>query len=80
MLTPFNISLATDDLSVRFLQLVLPKQGYYIAAVKLAKRRGFKPNIFAATIEELWAAIENADRDGFEAYHACASFKEPHEK
>lgn len=78
MLTPFNNPQVAHDLSVTFLRLILPEQGYYIAAIKLVKRKGFKPSIFASTIEELWAAIENADRDGYETYHACASFREPH--
>ena len=78
MLTPFNNPRGADDLSIRFLRLILPEQGYYIAAIKLAKRRGFKSSIFASTIEELWTSIENADREEYEAYHACASFREPH--
>jgi hypothetical protein len=65
-----------DNVSVRFLKLILPEQGFYIAAIKNPKAKGFKPSIFAATIEELWAVIESADRDGYETYHACASFKE----
>lgn len=78
MLTPFNNPAIAEDVSVKFLRLILPEEGYCVAAVKLAKSKGFKPTIFASTIEELWNTIENADRDGFEAYHACASFKEPH--
>jgi hypothetical protein len=65
-----------SDLPVKFLRLILPDRGHYIAAVKLAKGKGFKPNSFASSIEELWNMIENADRDGHEVYHACASFKE----
>jgi hypothetical protein len=66
-----------DNVSVRFLKLVLPEQGYYIAAVKRpGGKGGFKPSIFATSVEELWSAIEEHDRNGWETYHACASFKE----
>jgi hypothetical protein len=69
-------SLVTDDLSVRFLRLILPEQGHYIAAIRRAAG-GFKQE-FVQTIEELWTILKTADRDGYEAYHACASFKEPY--
>src|SRR5713101_1825513 len=65
-----------ESISVTFLKKILPKQGYYIAAIKRAKTKGGFRHSFASTIEELWAIIENADRDGLETYHACASFKE----
>jgi hypothetical protein len=65
-----------DDISVRFLKLILPERGPYIAAIRNPRNRGFKPNEFAYTIEDLWTVIENADRDGCETYHACAAFKE----
>jgi Virulence-associated protein E len=66
-----------ENISVRFLKLILPERGYYIAAVKRpGGKGGFKPSIFAASIEELWSAIEEHDRNGWETYHACASFKE----
>src|SRR6516162_1674249 len=67
----------TDDIPVRFLKLILPEQGYFVAAINNPKAKEFKPSNFAETIEELWSVIENADRDGYEAYHACACFKEP---
>jgi predicted P-loop ATPase len=63
-----------DDPLVRFLELILPGRGYYIAAVKLKK--GFQHH-FAATIEELCQIIEEKDRDGYEVYFACSSFKQP---
>jgi hypothetical protein len=63
--------------AIRFLQLILPEQGHYIAAIKNAKSKGFKPSTFASTIEDLWSIIEEHDRDGFETYHACASYREP---
>jgi len=66
-----------DNISVRFLKLLLPEQGYYIAAVKRpGGKGGFKPSIFAASVEELWSQIEEHDRNGWETYHACSSFKE----
>jgi hypothetical protein len=66
----------SDDISVKFLKLILPEQGFFIAAIKNPRGRGFKPSIFASTIGELWTIIENADRDGDQNYFACASFKE----
>jgi hypothetical protein len=65
-----------DDISVRFLKLILPERGPYIAAIRSPRNRGFKPNEFTHTLEDLWTVIENADRDGYETYHACAAFKE----
>ena len=65
-----------DDISVSFLKLILPEQGYYIAAIKRLGAKGFKPSVFASTVEDLWTIIESADRDGYETYHACAAFKE----
>jgi hypothetical protein len=73
MLTP--LSSPPVEIAIRFFGLILPDQGYYIAAIRRAT--GFK-NEFASTLEELWAIIENADLEGHAAYHACASFKEPH--
>jgi predicted P-loop ATPase len=67
----------TDDIPVRFLKLILPEQGCFVAAIKNPKAKGFKPSIFVETIEELWSVIQEADRDGYEAYQACACFKEP---
>ena len=75
MLTPFNNPQIAHDLSVTFLRLILPEQGYYIAAIKLVKRKGFRPSIFASTIDELWAAIENADRDGYENLSCVREFQ-----
>src|SRR6476661_1357889 len=65
-----------DNISIRFLKLILPEQGYYIAAVKRVGSKGFRSSIFVGTIEELLDVIETYDRDGYEAYHACASFRE----
>jgi hypothetical protein len=65
-----------DDISLRFLNSILPEQGPYIAAIRNPRNRGFKPNEFASTIDDLWTIIENADRDGCESYHALAAFKE----
>jgi hypothetical protein len=77
MPTPFRTSFSADEIALKFLRLILPGAGHYVAAIKL-KNGGFKPTEFFLTIEDLWAAIKNADRDGYEVYHACASFKEPH--
>jgi len=65
-----------DNISVRFLKLVLPEQGYYIAAVKRPGSKGGFRHIFTASVEELWSVLEEHDRNGWETYHACASFKE----
>jgi hypothetical protein len=74
MLTP--LSSPPVEIAIKFFRLILPDQGYYIAAIRRTTG-GFK-NEFASTLEDLWTIIENADRDGHAAYHACASFKESH--
>jgi hypothetical protein len=65
-----------DDIAIKFLKLILPERGCYIAAIKRRGAKGFRPSTFARTIEDLSCAIENANRDGYETYHACASFNE----
>jgi hypothetical protein len=65
------------DPTVRFFKLILPSRGHYVASIKLKNSKGFRPSIFATTVEELSKIIEEADRDGFEVYFACASFKQP---
>src|SRR5262249_30132730 len=65
-----------DDISIRFLNLILPKHGCYIAAIKNLKAKGFQSSRFASTIEELWAIIDNANRDRYETYYACARFNQ----
>jgi hypothetical protein len=77
MPTPFGNPLSSDEIALKFYRLILPAEGPYAAAIKQRKGK-FKPTEFFSTIEDLWAAIKNADRDGYEVYHACASFKEPH--
>lgn len=59
---------------IAFLRHVLPPAGPYILTCARGK---VKWNVFAATIEELWAKIEAADASPrVEAvYHACASFR-----
>jgi hypothetical protein len=66
----------SDSLIVRFFELVLPERGPYAVAIKPTKANGFKPTIFASGLEEQAAILEEHDRDGFECYHACASYKE----
>jgi hypothetical protein len=73
MLTPV---LARDDIALKFLKLILPARGYYIAAIKSAGAKGFRPSIFTSSPEDLLSAAENADRDGLEVYFAPASFRE----
>src|SRR5713101_6005847 len=65
-----------ESISVTLLKKILPKQGNYIAAITRAQTTGGSRHSSASTIEELWTIIENADRDGLETYHTCASFKE----
>jgi hypothetical protein len=67
----------TEDTGLRFLRRILPEQGYYIAAVKDPRSKRFRPSEFASTLEGLWSLLQENDRNGFETYHACASFREP---
>jgi hypothetical protein len=64
-----------DPSQLGFLRLILPEQGPYIATIKSRRSKGFKPSIFVDTIEDLWHIIESRDRDGYETYYACASYK-----
>jgi Virulence-associated protein E len=66
-----------DTTVVRFLKIILPERGHYIAAIKHINANGFRPSEFAATVEELAAILAEYDRDGLECYFALASFKEP---
>ena len=75
MLTPPSGSLDEAEFAIRFLRLILPGEGHYVAAIR--RTRGGFNHLFAPTVEELWGVIESADRDGYEVYYACASFKEP---
>jgi hypothetical protein len=68
---------AADDIGLCFLRRILPGQGYYIAAVKDLRSKRFRPSEFASTLEGLWRLLQENDRNGFETYHACASFREP---
>jgi hypothetical protein len=63
------------DIPLTFLNLILPEQGFCIAAIKNPRGRGFIHS-FASTHEQLWAIIEEADQDRQATYHACASFRE----
>jgi hypothetical protein len=65
----------SDDHSVRLLKLILPGEGngLFVAAIKRSK--GLH-HVFVQTIDELWSTIEEADRDGFTVYHACAVFRD----
>jgi hypothetical protein len=64
----------TDGAARRFLRLILPEDGPYIAHVK--KQNGRKYNVFASTIFELSKIIKSADDAGHTVYHACANFRE----
>jgi hypothetical protein len=66
----------SEGVAIRFFRLILPESGHYAAVRKRKNADGFMSNVFASSIEELAEAIENYDRDGYETYHACASFKE----
>jgi hypothetical protein len=59
--------------SVAFLRHILPPVGPYILTCARGERMW---NVFAATIEDLWAKIEAADASPKidAVYHACASF------
>jgi hypothetical protein len=64
----------TDGAARRFLRLILPEEGPYIAHIN--RQDGRKYNEFASTISELWAIIKVADDAGHTVYHACANFRE----
>jgi predicted P-loop ATPase len=66
-----------NDIGLRFLWRILPAQGYYIAAIKDPRSKRFRASEFASTPEGLWRLLQENDRNGFETYHACASFREP---
>ena len=65
----------SDDIGLAFLRQVLPKQGYFAAAIKQPGKKGLRHE-FASTIDDLAATIAGADRDGLEVYFACASYRE----
>jgi hypothetical protein len=62
-----------DETACKFLELILPVEGYYAALIVEANRRY---NVFASTVKKLWEIIQCADAAGNTVYHACASFKE----
>jgi hypothetical protein len=64
----------TDETACRFLQLILPEEGAFIAWSK--KSSGQKYNVFVSTISELWVVIKRANDAGHSVYHACANFIE----
>ena len=68
---------ATDELSLtlRFFDLILPEQGVRIVEYKSPRGRGMQ-RAFASTNEELCELVRRLDHDGFEVYHACATYKE----
>jgi hypothetical protein len=66
--------LSVDDVACKFLRLILPEHGPYVAMI--VEAQGRKYNRFAATIDELWEIIKKADEAGCTAYHACSSFRE----
>jgi Virulence-associated protein E len=61
-----------DALAIAFLKRVLPTTGVYCAAFK---GRGGMAQKFFPTIERLWDALREADRDGREVYFAVASLR-----
>ena len=64
----------TDEAARRFLRLILPEDGPFIAYID--EQNGGKHNEFASTIFELWKISKSADDAGHTVYHACASFNE----
>ena len=60
----------------RFYDLILPEQGYRVAQHKLPTRKGTSICDFAATNAKLCEIVQQRDLDGYDAYHACATFKE----
>jgi putative DNA primase/helicase len=64
----------TDEAACRFLQLILPEEGPYIAWIKESNEQ--KYNVFMSTISQLWVVIKRANDAGDAVYHACANFHE----
>jgi hypothetical protein len=62
-------------IALRFYSLILPEQGYRIAEHKRASAHGMRRD-FAASNEELYDILVGRDQDGFDAYHACATYRE----
>jgi hypothetical protein len=67
--------LSRDDSSVRFLKLILPVEGDWLFVAAIKRSKGLH-HVFVQTIDELWSTIEEADRDGYTVYHACAVFRD----
>jgi hypothetical protein len=65
---------SADELAVAFLRKLLPTKGFYVMQFKMRSGAWSEPH-FASTVEELWDLIQQRDRDGLDAYHACASYK-----
>jgi hypothetical protein len=63
-----------DETAYKFLELILPGRGYYVAMIIESERRRY--NEFSPTIEGLGEIIKAADQAGHPVYHACASYKE----
>jgi hypothetical protein len=81
MTSPSNIltlptasALQTEDITLAFLQLVLPKGGPYVWAFKT--KSGKFDNGFAADVKDLRDRIIEDDRSGKDVWFALASFKE----
>ena len=64
----------SDEAACRFLQLILPEEGPYIAWIKKSNEKKF--NVFVSAISELWVVIKRANDAGHSVYHACANFHE----
>jgi hypothetical protein len=54
----------TDEAACRFLQLILPEEGPYIAWIKESNEQ--KYNVFMSTISQLWVVIKRANDAGDE--------------
>jgi hypothetical protein len=67
----------TNDLAmtaVDFLRLILPDQGFKCVVIK-TPNGGVRRQRFTESFEEMARWLIGASRQGYNAYHACASFK-----
>ena len=62
-------------IALRFYSLILPEQGHRVAEHKRASAQGMRRD-FAASNEALFEVALQRDREGSDAYHGCAAYRE----
>jgi hypothetical protein len=65
-----------DDIAIKFLRMILPEEGYLAVTAK-SKTGSVKSTVFAEDVYVLWDIIGGFDNNGLDAYHGCASFRNP---